>query len=337
MPLSAEALLKRLILADISFLTTKEKRMLDAAVSSAKALSSLSLSDISLTIQRTLKKGCSWNGSALYKKAERASYLISALQIQSTFYDDVDFPALLREMPDPPYALFYRGNLSCLKKPCISVVGTRRATFLAREAASTFSCEAAGEGCTVVSGLAYGIDVASHKGALQAAGGTTAAVLASGIDTITPSSHTRVARQILERGGCILSEYTPGTPAVAFRFIQRDRLIAALSPATVVVQAPSGSGALLTAGFALEYGRDVLFHAAAFSPESELLERANVEKLQRELSQGRNVAYKLENSPQKYVSDGASIIKSFSDYLAFRAAAPGTLPEKKKPLQEELF
>ncbi len=324
MPVSEHELFKRLLLAEAGFLTTKEKLLLQEAVPDAEALASCSVSDLSIAVARPLSRRISWDGKAAYEKARRAFYLLSKLSIRSVFFDDADFPPLLREISDAPYALFCRGDISCLHVPCVSVVGTRRATPSARKAAFSFAVEAAAAGCTVVSGLAYGIDVEAHKGALSAAPGVTAAVLASGIDTITPVSHTRVARSIIEKGGCIVSEYTPGTPAAAFRFVHRDRIIASLSEATVVIQAPAGSGALLTAEFALEYGRDVLFHSAAFSEESQILMRNNVDNLQIQLAQGRNVSYKIKNNPEKYVSDGAPVIQNYAEYCACRASAPGT-------------
>ena len=256
--------------------------------------------------------------------------------IQWTAWDKADFPALLTEMSDPPYMLFYRGDLQCLKHPCVSVVGTRRATMGARKATETFAREAAADGATVVSGLAYGIDICAHRGSLMSAQGQTVAVLPSGIDTITPQSHTKVAARILEKGGVLLSEYTPGTPAQAFRFVQRNRIIAALSPATVVVQAPAGSGALITADYALEYGRDVLLHAECFSKDALLLEQANTMRLKQQLAAGKNVAYKLENAAQKYRDDGAPVIASYAEYQSCRASAPGTVFCKGEK-QGELF
>ena len=329
-------LLLRLMLSNMAFLTTSEKCALYAALSDGMELSALSLSDLSLLVHRTVRRA-RWDGSVALSAAQQSLRLLRALSIRSTFFDSADFPALLREMADPPYALFYRGNLAALASPCVSVVGTRRATARARHAATDFAYEAAAAGCTVVSGLAYGVDVAAHTGALQTSSGATVAVLASGIDTVTPASHKRVAVRIIEQGGCLISEYAPGTPALAFRFVQRDRLIAALSPATVIVQAPSGSGALITAAFALEYGRDVLFHAAAFSPESQILERDSVEKLRAALAQGRNVSYKIENSPERYVSDGAPVIRTFAEYCACHFGAPGTAFCKHTAAQIDLF
>ena len=108
----------------------------------------------------------------------------------------------------------------------------------------------------VVSGLALGIDAAAHEGALDG-GGRTVAVLANGLDTVYPPSHEQLARRILERNGCILSEYPPGTPAFPSQFLARNRIVSGLALATVIIEAPARSGTLVTAKFALEQGREV--------------------------------------------------------------------------------
>ncbi|MBP5284430.1 MAG: DNA-protecting protein DprA [Treponema sp.] len=315
MQISEDEFLKRLIIADASFLTTAEKLILQNNLDTSANIALSSIEDISFIIRRPLGK-VSWNGKKYLEKAKTARKLISAFGIKWTSADCPDFPAMLREIPDSPYMIFYRGQLDCLKDVCVSVVGTRRATPSARRAAESFGFDAAENQNTVVSGLAFGIDVCAHRGALRSSRGHTCAVLPGGIDSVYPASHVRVAAKILETGGLVMSEYTPGTPAQKFRFVQRDRLIAALSPATVVVQSPAGSGALLTAQFALEYGRDVFFHEAAFNEESVLLDRMNE----------KNVSGKLTNSARKYLEDGAPVIKNYEDYCTMRLQAPGTLP-----------
>ena len=168
--------------------------------------------------------------------------------------------------------MFYRGNFSVLQEKCVSVVGTRRLTADGMNAAKAFAYDAALHGQTVVSGLAFGADACSHAGAVAAAFdemekngvfcercGKTAAVLPCGIDCVVTNANKRIARQILQTGGCLLSEYPPGVCAEKWRFVQRNRIIAGLSPATVIVQAPAGSGALITADFALDFGRMLFF------------------------------------------------------------------------------
>lgn len=349
-------ILKRLIIADASFLTLLEKINLQNKLDTPARLALMSLNAVSEAVGRVLKT-TSWDGKAYLVKARTAHRLISALGISWTAYDKEDYPAMLREMNDPPYMIFYRGSLDTLNNKCVSVVGTRRVTMCGRKAAHDFGRDAAADGCTVVSGLAYGVDICAHRGAVEASEnalqsetgneahgaehgathGATAAVLPSGIDTITPAAHVKTAARIIETGGCILSEYTPGTPAESFRFVQRNRIIAALSPATVVIQAPAGSGALITAAFALEYGRDVLFHEAAFSTEAKFLGEAAEHDLKAQIARGKKVSYKLENSPEKYRSDGAPVIENYADYCFVRSQAPETADGKKSNKQLDLF
>lgn len=335
---------KRLIIQDASFLTTKEKIILQNNLDSSTDLALLSISEISTIIHRVLNR-CVWNGKTSLQKARKASHLIESLGISCTFFGDADFPAMLTEMTDPPYAVFYRGNLGALTNMCVSVVGTRRAGFAGRKAAAEFAKDACKAGCTVVSGLAYGIDVSAHKGALEAlcedgasleGCGSTVAVLPSGIDTIVPAAHAKVARRIIEKGGAILSEYVPGTPAQPFRFVQRDRLIAALSPATVVIQSPSGGGALHTAQFALDYGRDVLFHEVAFSDESKQIEALAQQKFKVLAAEGKKVESKMANSPERFVEDGAPVIHTYAEYKECRDSAPGAFCRKSDG-QQMLF
>ena len=329
-------LILRLMLSDATFLTTKEKTLLQTSLEDSAHFASLSLADIVKQIHRDIKRAV-WNGQESLKKAQAAERILHALGIHWTAWDSADFPAMLTEMTDPPYMLFYRGNLDCLKSPCVSVVGTRRATQGARKATEAFAHDAAEDGCTVVSGLAYGIDSYAHKGSLLSANGQTAAILPSGIDTITPLAHTKLAQRMLQKGGLILSEYAPGTPAQNFRFVQRNRIIAALSPVTVVTQAPSGSGALITADYALTYGRDVMLHAECFSKDASLVEQVNVRQLTAQAALGKKTAHKLEQSVEKYREDGAPVIASYAEYKQCRESAPGTVFCKRDDGQGNLF
>ncbi len=282
---------------------------------------SLNIDSISFCVKRVLNR-VKWKPVESLKKAKLALKIIDAQRIKSTCILDADYPAMLRCINDPPFLLFYRGNLKILNRKCVSVVGTRRATPSALKAASDFSKSACDDGLSVISGLAFGIDAASHKGALLSENAATVAVLPSGIDSIAPVSHTRLAAKILERGGLIMSEYLPGTPAVQFRFVERNRIVAALSPVTLVVQAPSGSGAMITAGLALDYNRELVFHTECFSGQAEKINQMTLEELKKLSLQGKNVAYKLENNPQKYVDDGAKVIKSYADFVEQLPAVP---------------
>lgn len=166
-----------------------------------------------------------------------------------------DYPALLAAIYDPPRRLYLRGRPALLADPCIAVVGARSCSAYGAQVARWLGRELAAAGAVVVSGLARGIDAEAHRGALEA-GGATIAVLGCGIDRDYPSAHAELARQITELG-LIVSEYPPGVEPAPWRFPARNRIVAGLSLATVVVEARERSGALITAEFALEEGREV--------------------------------------------------------------------------------
>lgn len=305
-------LLRRLMLSDASFLSTREKCLL---FKKGFYLSKMTLDEISLAVQRPFRKA-SFIPSQIEKNAENALKIIKMLGIKWTAIGENDFPAMLNEMKDPPFMLFYRGNLEVLKRKCVSVVGTRRCGVNGRKAAFQFAKDACDDGSCVVSGLAYGIDGEAHKGAVFSENPATAAVLPSGIDIITPGAHKKLAAKILETGGLLISEYLPGIPALAYRFVQRNRIIAALSAETVVIQAPAGSGAMITAQMALDYNRSVFFHKECFSGEGLALNEISELELKKQLAQGKKVEYKINNSPKSFVSDGASVVSSYSDFKA---------------------
>ena len=168
---------------------------------------------------------------------------------------EADYPARLREAPRPPKVLWAHGDLELLDRPCVAVVGTRRATAYGERVARELGRVLALAGATVVSGLARGVDACAHRGALEAQG-ATAAVLGTGLDVVYPRAHHALQRTIAERG-LLLSELDPGDAAHGGSFPERNRIIAALSVATIVVEAGEGSGALITAAHALELGRNV--------------------------------------------------------------------------------
>jgi DNA processing protein len=168
-----------------------------------------------------------------------------------------DFPPLLRAIHDPPAGLFVRGDapVALLRQPVVAVVGARSCSPYGAQVARTLGRELAAAGLVVVSGLARGIDGEAHRGALEA-GGKTVAVLGCGVDRDYPAAHAELAVRICERG-LIVSEYAPGVEPAPWRFPARNRIIAGLSGATVVVEARERSGALITADLALEEGREV--------------------------------------------------------------------------------
>lgn len=182
---------------------------------------------------------------------------IKSLGLNALTIVDNDYPKLLKEIYDPPAVFFYRGSLTCLEQPCLAVVGTRRATAYGLRATTDITSKLASAGVTIISGLAYGIDAAAHQATLSAHG-HTAAVLANGLDTIYPSAHTQLAHGIVSTNGLLISEFPPQTPALKQNFVQRNRIIAGLARATLVIEGARESGALITARFALESNREVL-------------------------------------------------------------------------------
>jgi DNA processing protein len=168
---------------------------------------------------------------------------------------DEDYPVLLRNGHNPPAALFVTGEPALLWSPQIAIVGARRATPSGLDNARAFARTFASGGNTVTSGLAEGIDGAAHTGALEA-GGKTIAVMGTGPDVIYPKRHTELAERIVENGA-LVTEFPPGTIALPDHFPRRNRIIAALSLGTLVIEANLKSGSLITARLANEQGRDV--------------------------------------------------------------------------------
>jgi DNA processing protein len=171
---------------------------------------------------------------------------------------DPAFPPLLGSIHDPPPGLFLRGeaDLALLLRPSVAVVGARACSTYGRHVARSLGRDLAGAGLVVVSGLARGVDAEAHRGALEA-GGLTLAVLGCGIDRDYPAAHRELASQVAATG-LVVAEYAPGVEPAPWRFPARNRIVAGLCAATVVVEARERSGALITADFALEEGREVL-------------------------------------------------------------------------------
>jgi DNA processing protein len=200
-----------------------------------------------------------------------------------------DYPPALDDCPNPPPILWARGNLALLDKPCVAIVGTRRATAYGERITRDLARTVARAGACVVSGLARGIDAAAHRGALEV-DGATIAVLGTGLDLAYPRGHAGLQRRIGEQG-LLLSERAPTDAAHGGSFPMRNRIIAALTSATIVVEAGVKSGALITAAYALEMGRTV---AALPGP------------IDSPQAQGSN----------ELLRDGAGMITSLADALA---------------------
>jgi len=183
---------------------------------------------------------------------------------------DPDYPILLKEIYDPPIVLYCRGELKKEEKYPLAVVGTRRISNYGKQITPPLVRDLAKAGLTIISGLALGIDGLAHQAALDV-DGRTIAVLGSGIDdqSIYPAIHRKLARQIIEKGGVIVSELPPGTLPLRHHFPLRNRIISGLSLGTLVIEAPETSGALITARSALEQNREVFaVPGSLFNPNS---------------------------------------------------------------------
>lgn len=181
---------------------------------------------------------------------------------------DDRFPSRLREIYDPPAFLWMRGDLRPSEAPMFTIVGTRRCTDYGRAQAHHFASALARRGFTIVSGLAYGIDAAAHKGALDA-GGRTVAVLGSGVGRIYPQKHTGLARRIA-KSGAVLSEYALEAEPDAPNFPERNRILSGVALGTLVVESYSEGGSLITARLALEQNREVFAVPGAITKDSSL-------------------------------------------------------------------
>jgi DNA processing protein len=216
---------------------------------------------------------------------------------------DAAYPALLGRIHDPPPAIFLRGagEDELLSRAAVAVVGARSCSAYGRSVARSLGRELAAAGLVVVSGMARGIDGEAHRGALES-GGATIAVLGCGVDRDYPAAHAELARRICERA-LVVSEYEPGIEPAPWRFPARNRIIAGLCEATVVVEARERSGALITADFALEEGRDVL---------------AVPGEITSALSAGTNALLRLGATPVTCPSD---VLELF-DLVSVEVAAP---------------
>lgn len=172
-----------------------------------------------------------------------------------TIQDDL-FPKKLKTITSPPFLLYVRGNMNTLNSPSVSVVGSRKISDYGKHAITSIISDVSHAGVTIVSGLALGTDALAHRETLDA-NGTTIAVLGGGIDdaTITPRSHTNLAKQILDNDGAIISEYPIGTQPNRGTFPARNRIMAGLTDATIIIEATEKSGTLITAEHAHKCGR----------------------------------------------------------------------------------
>lgn len=245
---------------------------LDAALG---ALSPALLRDIGMrdeSIHKTYARLEEFDAASALVRLRKSDVAVLSLE------DDA-YPRLLRETADPPVFFSYRGNLSILDHPCVAVVGTREMSPYGKRLTEWIVPPLIRAGCTTVSGLAYGIDAVVARSTIDA-DGRTVAVLGSGLGAIYPKEHDRLADAIVESGGLLLSEYPFSEGALQQSFPARNRIVAGLSLATVVIEAPAQSGALITARLALEENRDV------FACPGQLFD-ANVEGCHRLIAEGQ--------------------------------------------------
>jgi DNA processing protein len=226
---------------------------------------------------------------------------------------DPEYPPMLREIADPPLVLHVRGDVSLLAKPSVAIVGSRRASPYAINVAHHLAETLTSIGIVIVSGLARGIDGAAHVATLEAQG-KTIAVLGTGIDIIYPRSHTRLFKRI-EKDGLIATEFPPGSPPKPEHFPIRNRVISGLTQGTVIVEATSKSGSLITARMAAEQGREVFAVPGSI------------------FAAGSEGTHRLIQSGAKLVHDINDILEELPGNLRLTETAP---EEPASPLRELL-
>ena len=230
--------------------------------------------------------------------AERIDAALAWLELPNNHIltrDDPAYPALLRQIADAPFLLYAVGRTELLAGPAVAIVGSRNASLQGVANAGNFGRALSESGLTIVSGMALGIDAAAHEGGLRGVA-STVAVIGTGVDRIYPRRNENLARRIAEHG-CIISEYSLGTPPLAENFPKRNRIISGMSCAVLVVEAAAGSGSLITARVANDQGRDVFaIPGSIHSP--------------------------LAKGCHKLIKDGAKLVESVGDLLTELCLAP---------------
>lgn len=172
--------------------------------------------------------------------------------------DDGSYPALLREIDDPPPVLYVKGDWqACFEQPSVGVIGSRTCSTYGENSSEMLARDLASRGLTVTSGLARGIDAAAHRGAIKGAG-RTVAVMGTGLDNVYPRENNGLVRDILANGGCLVTQFPLGTPPIKENFPYRNRIISGLSYGVLIVEASERSGSLITARLAAEQNREVM-------------------------------------------------------------------------------
>ena len=243
------------------------------------------------------------------KRAEQEYSYTAGKNIECICFNDPGYPSLLRQCPDAPIVLYFFGNAEINRQKIINIVGTRKCTEYGKDIIRNFVNElnANYPDILVVSGLAYGVDIHAHNAALQA-GMDTVGVLAHGLNTIYPARHRSTAAKMAQQGG-LLTEYISGTPLHKSNFVRRNRIVAGMSHATVVIESAGKGGALITAGLATDYDREVF----AFP--------------------GRIYDQYSEGCNKLIARNQAHLIQSASDFLNIMGWEPKTVKEKvEEPL-----
>lgn len=208
-------------------------------------------------------------GNGTDERLEHMSALLEKHSIGVSRYDDPGFPASLKDIEDPPAILFYQGNLHCVNNQSLAMVGSRAASYSGQKTARKIAGELSRNGVTIVSGLACGIDAASHEGCIDG-GSPTIAVTACGLDIVYPKDNIRLRDKILEKDGLIITEYAPGEKPIGWHFPFRNRIIAGIGQALILIEARIRSGSMTSVQHALEQGKDVFVYPG--DPESALFE-----------------------------------------------------------------
>ena len=323
-----------LALNRVDFLNPTEKLSLCRTLGRAEQIFGFSQTELSHYLGRNIKSK-RWIPEMYIRQAERDVKYLTDGQIRCIFCGDEEYPPLLEKIHDPPLVLFYRGVLPDYRRPGIAVVGTRRPTGKARYAAYRLGFELSKTEVYVISGLARGIDAEAHIGSVDA-GGRAVAVLGSGIDVIYPRSNLGLARKILMSGGVIFSEFSPGTPPCRHHFPGRNRIIAGLASGTVIVQAPRKSGALITADYALDNGRDLFVHKDGLGEPAGIGSRTLVEAGAQVVGAAKDVPVELNMDTSQYresqteLQSGARAGLTYAD----RTVSDRTYPDRDHSYRE---
>ena len=302
-------LLGKITISRIPGLKAEEKVFLSSALIDRRAILQLSCREIESMLGRRirLKKYCP---QTVLMEAEMIVDWIDTNNAHIVCLDDPNYPAMLREIYDPPYLLYYLGTLPPQETPAVGIVGTRHASPASERASFRIGLEAGTAGIPVISGLALGIDSAAHTGVISVSGATWG-ILGSGIGNIYPSTSLRIISSMLEYRGGIMSEYPPLESPLRWHFPARNRIISGLCRAVCIIEAPERSGALITASFALEQGRDVYVHAVG------LLSRTS-------------------KGTKKLADEGASVLSSLREVCSDWGWDPAIIPDISVIKREEL-